>query len=459
MESDKSNNALSGNKKSKPPNMADLIPTGLASSDLATSFIEKRKKPRVGRQVPSTPRVPKLTEYEPLVSKAELDELKFLAEDLSGMSVKIVSASRLQTEAAEMLNRVIPLLGELDLVARWEPRGGTEEFRKAATQLRRSFAGNDQDLAKALENFYSHGYYEKLGGVQLDEDVIVLQDLEPLPLVHAKKNRDQRWVWRCNLDLSTPSAESYDVLRPFVEAHDAAIFSTPSFARQFSIPEYLFYPCIDPLSEKNKQHDPSFIEQVCEEFGIDRSRPVVTQVSPFDRARDPLGVIEAYRTAKKYVDCQLVLAGSTSEDDPDSVAVLSSLREAAAGDPNIIVVNLPHDSAAEINAIQSASTIIVQKSVYEGFGTTVTEALWKGKPVIGAAVGGIPNQIIHKFTGMLVHSVDGCAYQIRYLLTHQELAEQLGKNGREHVKENFLVTSEVKRWLLLFHILFRVAQK
>jgi trehalose synthase len=458
MESGKSNNVLSGNNKSTPPNMPDLIPTGHASSDLATSFIEKRKKPRVRRQPPPTPRVPKLTDYEPLVSKAELDELNFLAEELSGRSVKIVSASCLQTDAAKMLNRVIPLLGELDLVARWEPLGETEEFRKAATQLRRSLAGSNPHLAVALQDFYSH-HYEKPGGLQLAEDVIVLQDPEPLPLVHAKKNGDQRWVWRCNLDLSTPSAESCDILRPFVEAHDAAIFSTQSFARQFSIPEYLFYPCIDPLSEKNKQYDPSFIEQVCQEFGIDRSRPVVTQVSPFDRARDPLGVIEAYRIAKKYVDCQLVLAGSTSEDDPDSAAVVSSLQEAAAGDPNIILVNLPHDSAAEINAIQSASTIIVQKSVYEGFGTAVTEALWKGKPVIGAAVGGIPNQIIHKFTGMLVHSVEGCAYQIRYLLTHQELAEQLGKNGREHVKENFLVTSEVKRWLLLFHILFGVAQK
>jgi trehalose synthase len=458
MDSGKSNNALSGNNKPTPPNVADLLPAGFGSSELATSFIEKRKKPRGRRQPPTTPRVPKLTDYEPLVSKAELDELKFLAEGLRGKRVKIVSASRLQADAAEMLNRITPLLGELDLVAHWEPLPETEEFRIAAKQLRGTLAGNDKHLAKALEDFYSHGQSEKPGGLQLDEDVIVLQDLEPLPLVRARKNRDQRWVWRCYLDLSRPSPETWEVLRPFVEAHDAAIFSTQSFARQFSIPEYLFYPCIDPLSEKNKQCDPSFIKQVCEEFGIDRSRPVVTQVSPFDRARDPLGVIQAYRITKKYVDCQLVLAGSASEDDPESAAVLSSLQEAAAGDPDIILVNVPHDSAAEINAIQSASTIIVQKSVYEGFGTTVTEALWKAKPVIGAAVGGIPNQIIHKFTGMLVHSVEGCAYQIRYLLTHQELAEQLGKNGREHVKENFLVMSELKRWLLLFHILLRVAR-
>jgi len=197
---------------------------------------------------------------------------------------------------------------------------------------------------------------------------------------------------------------------------------------------------------------------VCAAWGIDRSRPVVTQVSPFDRGHDPLGVVEAYRVAKKDVDCQLVLVGTTSEDDPDSSAVLSALQDSAAGDTDIILANVHSDSPAEINAIQSASTIIVQKSAHEGAGTTVTEALWKGKPVIGAAGGAISNQIIHKFTGMLVNSVESCAYQIRYLLAHEELAEQLGKNGREHVKENFLLTSEVKRWLLLFHILLGVAR-
>jgi len=192
---------------------------------------------------------------------------------------------------------------------------------------------------------------------------------------------------------------------------------------------------------------------VCDEFGIDRSRPIVTQVSRFDRAKDPVGVIQAYKLAKKYVDCQLVMAGGGAKDDPEGTVVLQEVRAAAGNDPDIIVLDLPPWCAVEINALQRASTLIVQKSVKEGFGLTVTEALWKGKPTIAGAVGGIPNQIIHKLTGILVHSIEGCAYQIRYLLTHPEFARRLGEIGREHVKENFLMTANIKRWLLLFRIL------
>ena len=220
-----------------------------------------------------------------------------------------------------------------------------------------------------------------------------------------------------------------------------------------SIPQYLFYPCIDPLSEKNRELSDPEIQQVCDDFGIDRSRPIVTQVSRFDRLKDPVGVVKAYKLAKKYVDCQLVLAGGGASDDPEGAAVLQEVRDEAGEDPDIIILDLPPWCALQINALQRASTIIVQKSLKEGFGLTVTEALWKGKPTIAGAVGGIPNQIIHKLTGVLVHSVEGCAFQIRYLLTHPEFARTIGANGREHVKENFLMTTNVKRWLLLFRLL------
>ena len=238
-----------------------------------------------------------------------------------------------------------------------------------------------------------------------------------------------------------------------VERYDTAVFSSPAFARSLSIPQALFYPCIDPLSEKNKDLDESYIQAICDNFGIDRSRPIVTQISRFDRLKDPLGVIRAYKMAKKYVDFQLVLAGGGASDDPEGAIVLKEVYNATEEDPDIIVLDLPPWSALEINALQRASTIVVQKSLKEGFGLTVTEALWKGKPTIASAVGGIPTQVIDRQTGMLVHSVEGCAYQIRYLLTHQEFATQLGRNGREHVKENFLMTTNARRWLLLFRIL------
>ena len=177
---------------------------------------------------------------------------------------------------------------------------------------------------------------------------------------------------------------------------------------------------------------------------------MITQISRFDRLKDPVGVIQAYKLAKKYVDCQLVLAGGGASDDPEGAVVLAEVMNEAGDDPDVIILNLPPWSALEINALQRASNIVIQKSLKEGFGLTVTEALWKRKPVIAGAVGGIPTQVIHKLTGMLVHSVEGCAYQIRYLLTHPDFAAQLGRHGHEHSKENFLLTSNIKRWLILF---------
>ena len=294
---------------------------------------------------------------------------------------------------------------------------------------------------------------QNLQRMQFAEEVVVIHDPQPAALVRTKEKTSAKWIWRCHIDLSSPNAALWEFLRPFIEEYDAAIFSSQSFARQLPIPQYLFYPCIDPLSEKNKELDDSFIQKVCDDFGIDRSRPIVTQVSRFDRLKDPVGVVEAYKLAKKYVDCQLVLAGGGATDDPEGAVVLQEVKEAAGNDPDIIVLDLPPWCALEINAIQRASTLVIQKSLREGFGLTVTEALWKGKPTIAGAVGGIPNQVIHKLTGVLVHSVEGCAFQIRYLLTHPEFARRIGTSGREHVKENFLITTNVKRWLLLFGIL------
>jgi trehalose synthase len=276
--------------------------------------------------------------------------------------------------------------------------------------------------------------------------------------VRSKAETRGRWIWRCHIDLSNPHPGVWAFLKPLIEQYDATIFSSPAFTRQLSVPQYLFYPSIDPLSEKNRELEPSYIDKVCDDFGIDRSRPILTQISRFDRLKDPVGVIEAYKLVKKYVDCQLVLAGGGATDDPEGAVVLKEVMDAAGDDPDVIVLNLPPWSALEINALQRASTVIIQKSLKEGFGLTVTEGLWKEKPVVASAVGGIPSQIIHKLTGVLVHSVEGCAYQIRYLLTHPEFATQLGKNGREHAKENFLITVNLKRWLVLFQMLLGVAK-
>jgi trehalose synthase len=296
---------------------------------------------------------------------------------------------------------------------------------------------------------------ENLNRIALEDEFIVIHDPQPVAFVKARHHLKNRWVWRCHIDLSQPHPLVWEFLRPFVERYDAALFSDPSFTQGLSIPQYLFYPAIDPLSDKNRDLEPEFIQGVLERFQIDPKRPILTQVSRFDRLKDPVGVIQAYRKVRRYFDCQLVLAGGGATDDPEGEAVLAEVKEAAGTDPDVHILNLPPWSHLEINALQRASTIVLQKSLREGFGLTVSEALLKKRPVVAAAVGGIPSQVIHKVTGMLTHSIEGTAYQIRYLLSNPAFARQVGQNGYEHVKENFLLTHNLKRYLLLLLILSR----
>jgi trehalose synthase len=410
---------------------------------------ERRKAPRTWETPPAPVPAPHLDDYQTIVGAAEIDELRLLARDLKGKTVKMVNSTAVGGGVAEMLNRLVPLLGELEVATHWEVITGGNDFFEVTKAFHNALHGAEYQLTRSAQEIFLAYNEQNRQRMQFQEDLVVIHDPQPAALIAARKESPARWVWRCHIDLSNPNPQVWEFLRPFIEQYLVAIFSSPSFARQLPIPQYLFYPCIDPLSEKNKDLDESFVQRVCDEFGVDRSRPIVTQVSRFDRLKDPVGVVQAFKLARKYVDCQLVLAGGGASDDPEGALVLKEVKEAAGDDPDIIILDLPPWCALEINALQRASTIVVQKSLKEGFGLTVTEALWKGKPTIAGAVGGIPNQIIHKLTGMLVHSVEGCAYQIRYLLTHPEFAAQLGRNGREHVKENFLMTTNVRRWLLL----------
>jgi trehalose synthase len=387
------------------------------------------------------------------VGQSQLDTLQYLAKELKGKTIKMVNSTAVGGGVAEMLNRLVPLLSELEVPTCWDVITGGNDFFEVTKAFHNALHGTPYQLSQAARDIFLMYNEQNRGRMQFGEDMVVIHDPQPAALVLSRSQTPAHWVWRCHIDLSNPNASVWEFLRPFVEQYDAAIFSSQSFTRQLPIPQYLFYPCIDPLSEKNKELPDSQVQEICDEFGIDRSRPIVTQVSRFDRLKDPVGVVQAYKLAKKYVDCQLVLAGGGASDDPEGAAVLQEVKEAAGNDPDIIILDLPPWCAIQINAIQRASTIVVQKSLKEGFGLTVTEALWKGKPTIAGAVGGIPNQIIHKLTGVLVHSVEGCAFQIRYLLTHPEFARSIGTSGREHVKENFLMTTNVKRWLLLFRIL------
>lgn len=398
---------------------------------------------------PADPPPSHMEDYHSVIGQAEVDALRFLAREVQGKTIKMVNSTAVGGGVAEMLNRLVPLLSELGVPTTWDVISGGKDFFEITKAFHNALHGADYDLTKAAQDTFLKYNEQNREHLHFGDDLVVIHDPQPLGLIRSREQSPAKWVWRCHIDLSNPNTQVWEFLRPFIEQYHAAIFSSQSFARQLPMPQYLFYPCIDPLSEKNKELPDSVVQKICDEFGIDRSRPIVTQVSRFDRLKDPVGVVQAYKLAKKYADCQLVLAGGGASDDPEGAAVLQEVKEAAGNDPDIIILDLPPWCALEINAIQRASTVIVQKSLKEGFGLTVTEALWKSKPTIAGAVGGIPNQIIPKLTGVLVHSVEETAFQIRYLLTHPDYARTLGESGREHVKENFLITTDVKHWLLL----------
>jgi len=401
----------------------------------------------------ATPQIVPLTldQYVPLLGAAEIEELRTLAGPLEGKVVDMVNSTAVGGGVAEILTRLIPLARELGLDARWHVMEGGPEFYDITKAFHNALHGNTYTVRpRDFEIFLDYNRRNR-ELMPLDGRFVVIHDPQPAAFIETRPLGDkQTWIWRCHIDLSRPDPAVWKFLEPYVSRYDGAIFSSPEFSRQLSIPQYLFYPAIDPLSDKNRELDADFIEDVLVRFGIDPQRPILTQISRFDRLKDPLGVLRAYRIVKRYFDCQLVLAGGGASDDPEGSAVLAEVREAAGKDPDIFILELPAAAPLEVNALQRASTVVIQKSLREGFGLTVAEALWKKKPVVASAVGGIPTQVIHKHTGLLAHSVEGTAYQIRFLLAHPAIAQRLGEQGHEHVRENFLITGNLKRYLTLF---------
>jgi trehalose synthase len=392
-----------------------------------------------------------LEEYAPVVGAAEVEELRTLAKPLEGSTVEMVNSTAVGGGVAEMLIRLLPLMRGVGLDAHWHVMEGGADFFGVTKAFHNALHGaawqpSEHDFEIFRE--YNRRSRERL---PLDGRFVVIHDPQPVGMVESRRPESgAHWTWRCHIDLSRPNPAVWKFLEPWVVLFDGAIFSSPEFARQLPLPQYLFYPSIDPLADKNRELEPGFVAGVLENYRIDASRPILTQISRFDRLKDPVGVVRAYKLVKRYHDCQLVLAGGGAADDPEGATVLSEVREAAAGDPDIHVLELPAASPLEVNALQAASTIVIQKSLREGFGLTVAEALWKKKPVVASAVGGIPLQVIHKHTGMLAHSVEGTAYQIRFLLSHPQFARQLGEQGHEHVRETFLITGSLRRYLTLF---------
>ncbi len=391
-----------------------------------------------------------LDDYVPLVGASEIDEIRALARPLERRTVQMINSTAVGGGVAEILHGLVPLMQELGIAVRWDVIAGGNDLFEVTKAFHNALHGGPYEPRPQNYDVFLAYTEQNRRRLQCDAEFTVVHDPQPVALIDARRRDRRHWIWRCHIDLSRPDARVWEFLRPFVCRYDGALFSSPAFSRQLPIPQYLFFPCIDPLSEKSCDLNADVVSGVLDRYGIDPERPIVTQVSRFDRLKDPVGVLRAYQMVKRYVDCQLVLAGGNATDDPESGGVLADVREQAAADPDVHVLELPPWSALEINALQRASTVVVQKSLREGFGLTVAEALWKRKPVVASAVGGIPAQVIHRRTGLLAHSVEGTAYQIRWLLAHPDLARELGERGHAHVGEHFLITSKIRRYLALF---------
>jgi trehalose synthase len=390
-----------------------------------------------------------LSDYESVVGKDVIEELYILASHVGKRSIKMVNSTATGGGVAEMLHCIVPLLNELGVETKWEVIKGGSDFFDITKAFHNALQGNEEILSEKAFNTYLAYNEMNSSEMNFDEDLIVIHDPQPAALIQRSPHWKNKWVWRCHIDMSNPNGQVWEFLRPYIEQYDAAIFSSPLFSPELSIPQYRFYPAIDPLADKNRDLDVAYINSTLEKYKIPRDKPIISQISRYDPWKDPVGVIQAFKMAQKNVDCRLLLVGDKAADDPESETILTKVKEEAGDNPDIHIIFLTQSIATEINAFQRASDIVVQKSIREGFALTVSEALWKYRPVIGGSVGGIPAQIIHGFTGMLVHSVEGASLQIRKLLSQPELARTLGENGHQRVKDEFLITKSLKRYLLL----------
>jgi trehalose synthase len=390
-----------------------------------------------------------LSDHEEVAGQEVIQELYVLADRVKHLRLQNINSTPVGGGVAEILTRMLPILRELGIDASWDVIKGDQAFFNVTKAFHNALHGKPERITDEMLDAYRETTEANLREMNIHGDIVLVHDPQPAGLIERKKDLGRQWLWRCHIDVSAPDSRVWEFLRPYVERYDAAIFSMPDFAQRLEIPQYMVAPSIDPLADKNKELDPGFVATVLEKYGLDPERPIVTQISRFDRLKDPLGVITAYKLVKKRHDCQLVLAGGGASDDPEGEQVLSEVQQQAAGDRDIHVLLLPPFSDLEINALVRGSTVVFQKSLKEGFGLTVSEALWKRKPVIGGAVGGIKLQVINGITGFLVHSPEGAAKRLAQLLGDRALRDRLGENGYQHVKQNFLLTRHAKDYMLV----------
>jgi len=402
-----------------------------------------------------------LDQYESIVGADVIDQLRQLARLLVGKNVLHVNSTKAGGGVAELLHRIVPLMRELGIDAHWETISGDAEFFQCTKLMHNSLQGKRMDIPETMLKHYEVINAENFGMLRnsLEEaDIVFIHDPQPAALIENLPERKGRWIWRCHIDAGRPYRPVWRYLKRFVQDYDASIWSLSEFAQRLPHPMYLMAPSIDPLSDKNCELSREDLEKTYERFGLDFERPIITQISRFDRFKDPLGVLHTYRLVKEFIPIQLVYAGGGATDDPEGEEVYSQVMTSAGDDPDVHILMLPPDDNLTVNALQRISDIILQKSLREGFGLTVAEALWKAKPVIGGDTGGIRLQVVNHYTGFLVNTPEGAALRIRYLLKRRNNLKEIGERAREYVRENFLITRNVREYLTLMIAIMHEAE-
>src|SRR5438132_4198616 len=402
-----------------------------------------------------------LADYATIASRGLMAEIEQLAEPLRGKRVLHLSATAFGGGVAEILYTLVPLMADMGLEVDWRIIRGADDFFDATKTIHNALQGNPQGLRPEQQDAYRR--YNELNAAELGDsdeyDLVIVHDPQPAGMIASARGPGARWIWRCHIDLSTPNSEVLDFLLPWICRYDAAVFHLADYVPDADElpPAYVWPPAIDPLTPKNMAFPPEDAAYIIDQFGIDVDRPLLTQVSRYDPWKDPLAVIDAYRLVKEtYPDVQLALVGSKAHDDPEVMAFLDQTIAYAGGDPDIFVLsNLNNVGSVEVNAFQVHSRAVIQKSIREGFGLTVGEALWKARPTVGGAVGGILAQIEDGVTGWLVRSATECAEACIEILDDPDAARVRGLAGKEHVRRNFLTPRLLRDWLVLFNRLLR----
>lgn len=391
----------------------------------------------------------KISHYEEIVGVEMIEEIRAAAQPLNGLSLLNINSTAVGGGVAEMLRTLIPLFNDIGIGTRWEVIEGTPLFFNVTKKIHNALQGENLRLSEEMQAEYRGINRENAARIDLSADVVVIHDPQPLPLIDYRR-RGGPWVWRCHIDLSNPNEDVWEKLKPYVLRYDAVVVSSESFKKaDLPVKTYVIPPAIAPFSPINHHLTKDEVNAKLAEYKIPQDKPLIVQVSRFDKWKDPLGVIEVFSRVRKEADARLVMLGNMASDDPEGPTIYENVRKAAAGIPDVHLIT--ETDPLLVNALQRAAAVVLQISLKEGFGLTVSEALWKGTPVIATNVGGIPLQIEDGKTGYLVTPQDYESMSARVLdiLSDPDLRAKLGETGREHVREKFLMPRLIHDWLNL----------